>query len=92
VYVHIGSDVVVRACDVVGVFDIESATHEASSRAFLAQAERDSRLTTLAHDLPRSFVVACESGVERIYLSTVSAATLTLRLNNRPPASGGNLK
>ena len=54
-YVHIGSDRIVRLCDIVGIFDLDGEITTEDTGEFLKGAEG---ITSLAgDDLPRSFVV-----------------------------------
>ncbi|NLT58648.1 MAG: DUF370 domain-containing protein [Clostridiales bacterium] len=81
-YLHLGQDVLVRKRDVIGIFDIETTTVERSTRDFLARAERESRVTTLTSELPRSFVLTQEQGVLRVYIGQIATATLRRRMEN----------
>ncbi|MBQ3391654.1 MAG: DUF370 domain-containing protein [Clostridia bacterium] len=81
-YLHLGKDVVVRAADVIGIFNLETSTVGPITRGFLATAERDSRVTNVSPELPKSFILTLEKGVERVYISQISPATLQKRLEN----------
>ena len=80
IYLHVGRDTVVRERDIIGIFDIEKCSTTKNTRRFLGRAEQSLAVTNLSDDLPRSFVVCSEEGVERVYISQISAVTLSQRL------------
>ena len=76
-YIHIGGEYTVSDRLIVGIFDFDQTTGEASATIdFLKQAEAEDRVENVSSELPRSFIVT----VERVYLSPISAATLRRRL------------
>ena len=75
-YLHLGADTVVRTRDIVAVFDMDRATVNATSRKFLAAAEKKKKVVNVSDDLPKSFVV-CTDG--RVLSSAVSSQTIARR-------------
>ena len=75
-YLHLGADTVVRTRDIVAVFDMDRATVNATSRKFLAAAEKKKKVVNVSDDLPKSFVV-CTDG--RVLISEVSSQTIARR-------------
>lgn len=80
-FLHLGQDFVVSARDVVGIFDIESATIAWKTRDFLKKAQRERRVIAPADELPKSFVVCSGRAGPMVYLSVLSPATLRGRLS-----------
>ena len=78
-YLHLGNETVVRCADVVGIFDLDKTSTGPITREFLKNAEQALRVTNVADDLPRSFVVCMDDAGERVYLSQIAAATLKRR-------------
>ena len=76
-YLHIGSSMTVRDSAIVGIFDLENTTISKHTRAFLKQAEDNGEV--VAVDLPRAFVLTEEFGMERVYLTQLSAAAIERR-------------
>ena len=62
-YLHLGADTVVRTRDIVAVFDMDRATVNATSRKFLAAAEKKKKVVNVSDDLPKSFVVCADGSV-----------------------------
>ena len=78
-YLSIGNDFAVREKTVVGIFDLDNTTTSARTRAFLANAEKQGQVVG-CDGLPKSFIVTVEYGMERVYLTPHTAATLQKRM------------
>ena len=78
-YLHIGSSMTVRDSAIVGIFDLDFTTISKHTRAFLKQAEDNGEVVAVAEDLPRAFVLTEEFGMERVYLTQLSAAAIERR-------------
>lgn len=79
-YLHLGSNMAVRASAVIGVFDLDNTTESKHTRAFLEQAQREGNLIDVSDELPKAFVLTEEFGMNRVYLTQLSAATVEKRL------------
>lgn len=80
-YLHLGQDVVVRKKDMLGIFDLDNASHSHITRSFLKTAENEGRVADISGELPRSFVIVTDE-VTRVYLSQISPATLLRRFES----------
>ena len=78
-YLSIGNDMAVRASSVIGIFDLDNTSTSKRTRAFLAAAEKEGQVVP-CDDLPKSFVLTAEYGMNRVYLTALSAATLEKRM------------
>ena len=78
-YLSIGNDLAVRDKSVIGIFDLDNTTVTARGREFLSRAEREGQVVP-CDDLPKSYVLTVEYGMERVYLSGLSASTLEKRM------------
>lgn len=78
-YLSIGNDMAVRSSSIVGIFDLDNTTTSKRTRAFLEEAEREGRVVP-CDDLPKSFLLTAEYGLIRVYLTSLSAATLEKRM------------
>ena len=79
-YLHLGSNMAVRASAVIGVFDLDNTTESKHTRAFLEQAQREGNLIDVSDELPKAFVLTEEFGMNRVYLTQLSAETVEKRL------------
>jgi hypothetical protein len=78
-YLNIGNDMAVRERSVVGIFDLDNTTTSKRTREFLSAAENDGQVVP-CDDLPKAFVVTAEYGMDRVYLTSLSASTLEKRM------------
>jgi len=79
-YLNIGSDMSVRDSSVIGIFDLDNTTCSKHTRQFLNDAEKNGQVVTVAEDLPKSFVLTREYGMDRVYLCQFNAATMEKRM------------
>jgi len=79
-YIPIGSDMSVRESSIIGIFDLDNTTYSKHTRNFLAQAEKDGHVITVAEDLPKSFLLTSEYGMDKVYLCQFNAQTLEKRM------------
>ena len=79
-YIQIGSDMAVRDRSILGIFDLDNTTCSKHTRNFLAEAEKNGQVITVSDDLPKSFLLTSEYGMERVYLCQFNAATLEKRM------------
>lgn len=77
-YLSIGNDMSVRESSVVGIFDMDNTTISKRTRIFLEKAQKEGAVVS-CDNLPKSFVVAVEYGMTRVYESTLAASTLEKR-------------
>ena len=84
-YLYLGGDVVVRADDIIGVFDLDNTSVSHLTRKYLTRAQKSERIIEVTEELPKSFVV-CAGDFDNfsVFLSQISPATLLKRLNSIP--------
>ena len=78
-YIHIGNSMTVRDSSILGIFDLDNTTISKHTRAFLQASEDAGAVISATEDLPRTFVLTEEFGMERVYLTQLSAATIERR-------------
>ena len=78
-YLNIGSDMAVRDRNIIGIFDMDNTSTSLRTRQFLEKAEADG-LVVPCDDLPKTFILTQEYGMDRVYLTTLSTATLEKRM------------
>ena len=78
-YLSIGKDMAVRESSIVGIFDLDNTSTSKRTREFLEGAEKEG-LVVPCDDLPKSFIVTAEYGLIKVYLTSLSAATLEKRM------------
>jgi len=78
-FLHIGNRRSVRKKDIIGIFDLDTATLTATGKDFINRMEKAGRVGYDDLDLPRSFVLVCEDGDCKVWLSRISAQGLKMR-------------
>ena len=78
-YLSIGNDMAVREQSIIGIFDMDNTSTSKRTREFLTKSEKEGNVVP-CDDLPKSFVLTAEYGFDRVYLTSLSAATLEKRL------------
>ena len=87
-FLQIGNGVTVRKRDIIGIFDLDTASMSSDTKRFLREAEKKELLRDASGgELPRSFVLVGERrSIEEgdvglgVRLSLISTAGLRLRL------------
>lgn len=79
-YINIGSDMSVRDRSIIGIFDLDNTSCSRHTRAFLTRAEESGQVVTVCDDLPKSFLLTAEYGMERVYLCQFNAKTFENRI------------
>lgn len=82
-YIHLGSDTVIRTKEIVGIFDLDSTTVSKHTRKFLNLAERRGEVETVTFELPKAFVLCKSKEKSKIYLTQLSSTTLEKRASIR---------
>lgn len=78
-YLNIGSDMAVREKSIIGIFDMDNTSTSKRTREFLENAEQEGQVVP-CDDLPKSFVLTAEYGLNRVYLTALNASTLERRM------------
>ena len=78
-YLHIGNGRSIRKRDVIGVFDLDTATVSGITKKFINSNQQKGKVEYADSDLPRSFVLADGEGGVKIRLSRISTVGLRQR-------------
>ena len=78
-YLSIGNDMAVRENSIIGIFDMDNTSTSKRTREFLNKAEKDG-LIIPCDDLPKSYILTAEYGLNRVHLTSLNSYTLEKRL------------
>jgi hypothetical protein len=78
-YIPIGNDMAVRDRNIVGIFDLDNCSWAYRTREFLSRAEENGEVVPVTDDLPKSFIVSEEYGMNKVYLVQFNSVTLEKR-------------
>lgn len=79
-YVNIGGDMAVRDKSIVGIFDLDGCSMSKKTMEYLQDAEQNGALLNVTEDIPKTFLVTEEYGLEKVYFTQLSAATIEKRV------------
>ena len=83
-YLHIGNGFNVKKKEIIGIFDMDTATVSHNTRAFLTDMEKKKSVSYTEIDIPRSFILCDEKKKDgyKIYISKISVVGLNARMNS----------
>ena len=81
-YLHLGENTVVRADNIIGIFDMDTSTISKWTKDYLSNATKNKRVINVSMELPKSFVVCNENNEIKVYVSQISSQTLMKRKSN----------
>ena len=79
-YLHVGNGKSVKKKDVIGIFDLDSATVSKVTKDFVNRKEKSGLVEYDYSDLPRSFILL-DGEPDRIVLSRISPQGLKIRID-----------
>ena len=79
-YLHIGNGKSVRKKDVIGIFDLDTATVSGITKKFINDMQKKGKLEYYDIDLPRAFVLANDKDGSFVRLSRISSSGLKQRI------------
>ena len=78
-YLHIGNGVSIKKEEIIGIFDLDTATVSKTTKKFINENEKKGMVEYTDFDLPRSFIVCKEKEKYKIKLSRISTVGLIQR-------------
>lgn len=81
-YLHIGNGNSVKRKNIIGIFDLDTATVSKITKDFINKRQKEGALTYLDSDLPRAFLLLDEEGETKVRLSRISTSGLKIRLES----------
>ena len=78
-FLHIGNGKSVPLKNIIGIFDLDSATVSKTGKDFINKKEREGLIEYEDEDLPRSFILCKENDKYIVRLSRISSQGLKIR-------------
>ena len=80
-YLHIGNGECIKIEDIIGIFDLDTATVSKITKKYISKKEKEKIVEYTDFDLPRSFIVVRDNkNGERVKLSRISSSGLRQRI------------
>lgn len=78
-YLHIGKGKTLKDSEIIGIFDLDTATVSSVTKNYINKKEKEGITEYSDFDLPRSFILCYKNGKERVVLSRISTVGLKER-------------
>ena len=75
-FLHAGSNTVIKKKDIIGIFDIDSQTTPEATKMFLRKREKEGLTEMAGYDLPKSFILVNDKKKDKVVFSHLSTKTL----------------
>jgi len=76
-YLHIGNNKSLRIRDIIGIFDLDSASVAGIGKDFLRRKEKAGLVEYATEELPKSFILTVDG---MVHFSQISSGALTGRM------------
>lgn len=78
-YIPIGGDMSIRDKSIIGIFDLDNTSISKHTRKFLKQSQEEGQVVTVTDELPKSFIITAEYGMNKVYLTQFHTKSLEKR-------------
>lgn len=75
-FLHVGSNTLIKKKDIIGFFDIDSQSTPETTKKFLRRAEKEGNSVLAGYDLPKSFVLVNDGKKDKVIFTHLSTKTL----------------
>ncbi|MBR5202421.1 MAG: DUF370 domain-containing protein [Clostridia bacterium] len=80
-YLNIGTEVLIKDKNILGIFDFDNTTVKKSTIKYLEQSEKNGECVYVSiEELPKSFIVTTENNKKKIYISPLNTSTIFKRI------------
>lgn len=77
---HLGKNIVINTKYIIGIFDIEKTSVKPDINNFLKEYTKKSQVINVSYDMPKTFILYKKADIEKIFILSISAKTLTKRI------------
>ncbi|MBQ7399110.1 MAG: DUF370 domain-containing protein [Clostridia bacterium] len=75
-YINVGGSQILRKDEILGIFDLDTASTKTDTKRFLSKCESEGHLVLVGNDIPKSFVLKAEGRKEYIYMTQLSVSSI----------------
>jgi hypothetical protein len=76
-FIHLGGEKIIRATELIAIFDLSMEKTSKISKQFISQAEKEKKIEMIGEEDSKSLVVT----INKVYYSPISSSTLKKRAN-----------
>ena len=81
-YLHIGNGESIKKDNIIGIFDLDTATVSGITKKYINEMEKEKKVEYTDFDLPRSFIIIKDKDGEKVKLSRISTSGLRQRIES----------
>jgi hypothetical protein len=74
-FIHLGGEKIIRATELIAIFDLSMEKTSKISKQFISNAEKEKKIETIGEEDSKSLVVT----LNKVYYSPISSSTLKKR-------------
>lgn len=74
-FIHLGGEKIIRAAELIAIFDVSIEASSKISKSFITNAAKEKMTETIGEEEPKSVVVT----LNKVYYSPISSTTLKKR-------------
>lgn len=75
-YINIGGAQIVEKREILGIFDLDTASTKTDTKRFLSKCESEGHSVLVAQDIPKSFILTADGRKEKVYFTQLSVSSL----------------
>ena len=80
-YINIGTELLIKDNDILGIFDLDNTTVSKSTREYINKKKKKGECITVSiEELPKSFIVTTKGEKKNIYISPLNTSTIFKRI------------
>ena len=80
-YINIGTELLIKDKDILGIFDLDNTTVSKSTREYINNSAKKGECITISiEELPKSFIVTTKKDKKEIYISPLNTSTIFKRI------------
>jgi hypothetical protein len=76
-FIHLGGEKIIRAIELIAIFDLSMEKTSKISKQFISHAEKEKKIEMIGEEDSKSLVVT----INKVYYSPISSSTLKKRAN-----------
>jgi hypothetical protein len=76
-FIHLGGEKIIRASELIAIFDLSMEKTSKISKQFISHAEKEKKIEMIGEEDSKSLVVT----INKVYYSPISSSTLKKRAN-----------
>ena len=75
-YINVGGTQILPKDEILGIFDLDTASTKTDTKRFLSKCESEGHLIMVGYDIPKSFVLTTSGRKEHVYMTQLSVSSI----------------